>query len=238
MGESQHGVIFLSAFHLVKPMWSLQKTSSTFTSFTSVWRQTLSGPRMKIHFHALAKQASPPSLCWSSACSRELERAQIFPQVSSPLPSPQMLQRAGLIEGRPPQGQEGRRPRLSPETTTRWPKSFFLLLQQKMNGPFIAWQDFSCGLTTCAALSVFSVQRTHLPGAGLLLLQSCKSFLSSDPILSKGSLQVAAKMTEVILITSGALPSSVSRLWILEGIKVRCCSWVFRSPSPFLALQF
>lgn len=112
-------------------------------------------------------------------------------------------------------------------------KEFILVLQQKMNGPFIAWQDFSCGLTTCAALSVFSVQRTHLPGAGLLLLQSCKSFLSSDRILSKGSLQVAAKMTEVILITSGALPSSVSRLWILEGIKVRCYSWVFRSPSPF-----
>lgn len=161
MGESQHGVIFLSAFHLVKPMWSLQKTSSTFTSFTSVWRQTLSGPRMKIHFHALAKQASPPSLCWSSACSRELERAQIFPQVSSPLPSPQMLQRAGLIEGRPPQGQEGRRPRLSPETTTRWPKSFFFIITAENEWTFYCMTRFLLrSHHLCCSLRILSSENT------------------------------------------------------------------------------
>ena len=191
---------------------------------------------MKSNFLALAEQASSPCLCRSSACSRE--RSELPPgffSLAHPTDTP-----VGRTDGRIATAGTGRQEaKTIPWNRHQVAKEFILLLQQKMNARFIARQDFSHGLTTCAALSVLSVQRTHLSGADLLLLQSRKGFQSSDCTVSKGSLQVAAKMTEVILITSGALPSSVSRLWILEGIRVCYYSWVFRSPlTIFLLFSF
>lgn len=87
MGESQHGVIFLSAFRLVQTMSCLQKTSSTFISFT-VWKQTLPGLRMAnqlwkvISLLFLSKWAHPAYAGHQPA----LERGQSFLQVSPPLP--------------------------------------------------------------------------------------------------------------------------------------------------------
>lgn len=158
-------------------------------------------PVIKSHFLALAKQASPPCLCWSSACSRE--RSELPPgffSLAHPTDAP-----VGRTDGRIATTGTGRQEaKAIPWNRHQVAKEFILLLQQKMNARFTPGQDFSRGLTACAALSVLSVQRTQLPGADLLLLQSHKGFPSSYCRVSKGSLQVAAKTTEVILITSGA----------------------------------
>lgn len=142
------------------------------------------------------------------------------------------------MEGLPPQAQEGRRSRPPLETAFRWPKNLFYYYSRKRLPVLL--HDFSHGLTTCAVLFVLSAQRTHLPGADLLLLlQSHKDFLSLDCRVSKGSLQVPTKMAEVILITSGALPNSVSTLWSLDGIKSAVTPEFSDHTSQFFfALQF
>lgn len=74
-------------------------------------------PVMKSNFFVLAKEVSPSCLC-----SREKE------EDSSSLPSRRCSRREG---SRPKQGQEGKRLRLSLDTTTRWPKRWFYFCSRK-----------------------------------------------------------------------------------------------------------
>lgn len=110
---------------------------------------------MKSHFLALTKQVSPPWLCRSSACSREKS------EVSSPLPILQMIQWGGLMDGLPPQGQEGRRPRLSLETATRWPRSLFYYYSRKRM-PALLHEKISPAVSPLLLLSLGAQFREHI----------------------------------------------------------------------------
>ena len=109
----------------------------------------------KSNFLAVAKQASPPCLCWSSAWSREWsELPSSFYSLAQPVDTPLGRTRGRLaIEGTARQEAA-----TVPGNQHQVAKEFIVLLQLKMNARFAAQQYFS----PLVLLSLYTQFREHI----------------------------------------------------------------------------
>lgn len=157
-GESQHGVILLSAFHLVRLAWHFWKPSRTFIFFFHCLNANTDRTNnillvMKSHsLYALSKQAHP-------ICAGRTEPPQGFFFLS---PSHKPLRRGTTIRISIPVCREGKAEDegLSHGTATRWPKSLFYFTAESESLVYCITRILPHSHRLCCSLHTLSSEKT------------------------------------------------------------------------------